>query len=238
MRNNWFFTMGLAFDIHEEKEQELGTRSYDNPDDDGTIYEHYFKFADYKQPALKLGFWNISDGEHSKTKYGFDIGFDMRLYKNDGKPSIAYNNGTVDRFLLNIHLNPGIKYSADLTEKATIGLTGTLGFGFSMDKIDSKSVYVDDLNDKYIIFTPSVGFGVRYSFIPDHLAVQAGIGADLFSVKSSLSTSTSDTTMPNLSLAAGLAVNFTREVMGQMLIKSSGREISASDFVLLISAHF
>jgi hypothetical protein len=144
-------------------------------------------------------------------------------------------SGTLPVTDVRVPVTLAFTWSRDFSPKFTLGFKGNVGGGLDTLAITQTETWsgIDEIYDseiKHFYITPDVSVGASFNLLPEHFALQAGLGIELFSYERITSKTSSDlnpdpvTTVentigvPTIRLAGGLSVNFTKNTALDMLV--------------------
>jgi hypothetical protein len=235
---------------------------------DQILYTSEEILRDYMEPfaGVSLGF-DFSRSSSTVAVLMFEYDGYYRLYSNNdltgivktisssviggGPPAFSsIITTTSDIFDFRNRAAPVFIFNSNLSDQFTLGVKANVEFEYNMLNVsevinDSAVSFTQDKNGVLFSVTPEIDIGASFSLIPDHFAVHAGLGLELFSYSENttiiLSSGVDKTvtdqslSMPVTKMAAGLTFNFTKTTALDILAVSSGLGIDTTKFTLLLS---
>jgi hypothetical protein len=156
---------------------------------------------------------------------------------DSSKTDITTITATVDD--LRFAVNPVFFFNSKLSDHFSLGFKANVGLGYdylalnqtvSSTKEPAYESLALETTDKVFTVTPEIAVGLSFKIIPDHIALHAGVGIQLFSyidektedITKKNKSSTTTTIMPKTKIAGGLTFNFTSATALDVLAVSSG----------------
>ncbi|GHT91789.1 hypothetical protein FACS1894140_2920 [Spirochaetia bacterium] len=136
---------------------------------------------------------------------------------------------------LRLPLNLGFTYRNDFSRRFTLGFNADVDGQVDFFRIKQTATDPAGTETEYntiaikAAFAPDVSVGVKFDLLPDHFAVQGGLGIELFSYEQVIDTSFSDADpdavkkiertigVPTVRLAGGISLNFTKNTALDLL---------------------
>jgi hypothetical protein len=229
------FTLGFGFDVGKNTRAEfdlVGDAAY-------RIYRSN------EQDGIMTA-WKITDTVLQTSK-NTDITapeiFDLRV---SGNPVFALTKDVSDMFTIGGKLNLAIGYDIFTISQSVNE--------FTIDEITAEKTItpVSDtkISDSRLSVTPELGVGTKFTLWPDHFSMYAGFGINLFSYRETISARTTtviggvdteitDTLrtldLPTTKITAGLTLNFTTDIVLDLLAITSGLDIDATKLTILLT---
>jgi hypothetical protein len=167
---------------------------------------------------------------------------------------IIKNDRTItELFDLRNHIAAAFLFSSELNTRLSIGVKGGVDIDYNiMNKTDTKTGMEDTKVAESVItdfaINPELDVGVSFRIIPEHFAMHAGLGILLYAYNktTTLLTVGDNTTkqeernlsMPSVRFGTGLTFNFNANAAVDALLISSGLDIDATKFTLLLSMKY
>jgi hypothetical protein len=135
-----------------------------------------------------------------------------------------------------VPLKLGFTYRNDFTRRFSLGFKANLASqiqSLALSQTEIKNAVEGDRYHTIAIkasITPDVSVGAKFALLPDHFALQGGLGIELFSYEQTVTTTYSSTDpdkfietvknigVPRVSLAGGLTLNFTKNTALDLLV--------------------
>ncbi|GHV53265.1 hypothetical protein AGMMS49579_11730 [Spirochaetia bacterium] len=152
---------------------------------------------------------------------------------------------------IRIPVDVGFTFSQDFSPMFTLGVKGYVPFRMDIIGIsqeDTLNLHTYDTTINNFEIRPDIAVGVNFNLLPDHFALQAGLGIELFSYQETTTTTVSDsspepavsteklTGVPTVRLALGMSVNLNRDMAIDVLaVAANVVNIDKTKFTLMFT---
>jgi hypothetical protein len=164
------------------------------------------KWGDFQEFTLGGGlglFFNSTAAFTMGITVDADVG--VRLYRDGSDMTLGIN-----------HLTPAIQFSGDLGP-VLLGAKFLLDTSFGITESSFK-------------ISPQLAVGTSFKVIPDHLAIHAGAGIDMYTIENKT------IAMPTTKIGAGFTFNFTENIAADMILVASGLDsVESNKITFLLS---